>query len=84
MTDAVKDHERLLLRVLQNAGGELSACELHAQYDTRADEFYTGRTSTPVGRRQRRYRLSALRARNAVVAVGDGNKRRYRIGGDDR
>jgi DNA-binding transcriptional ArsR family regulator len=77
------DHEQVVLALLREAGGELSAGELHGRYQTRGETLYWGRLSAPLTKRGLRNVLARLAERGAIDAEGDGSTRAYRLAETD-
>ena len=64
-------HHRLLYELVRDAG-EVSATELYQRYDAVAEEAYENVPTTPIGRRERRRKLSKVADYGLVERDGDG------------
>jgi len=69
-------HHHVLYELIRREG-ELSAGDLHDQYERVADDVYRGTDRLPVGKRSRRNKLDKLREYDLVDWDGESQHRRY-------
>jgi len=71
-------HHQLLYELIREAE-TLSPTELHARYETVAEERYTNRNRTPISQRGRRNKVRKLEEYDLIEIVGETRYREFRL-----